>query len=310
MSLIIALMPLCVYSIINDLDIFGLIQPGIDQLFHFSLRDKAINLINDSYDQFTSNILNLFLFNIKQDYGYDLYQNMIDLSIVYLIVISGFHLSFIQNIFKHIFKNHRWLNQIVNNCFVFIYTYLLSFSISSTRVLLSNSIGIIKLKYEISPYTKVSLAGILSLIICPSSIGNYGFSMSYLCTIGVIFIYELKIKNWLINTFCVNSLATFISLPYVLVMNEQISIFAIINSILFSYFICGIFVIVLITFWIKWIYPFQYYLVVVLSYIVNGFGTFNLMIQLPNWNNTIIIFYSSILLSGLLIYSKLYGKLN
>lgn len=309
-SLLVGLIPSILYIWIKDINIFKYLQPGMDHLFHFSLKNYCVNLVDNSYDKLTSSILNLLLFNIKKSYSYDLYKIMVNLSIVYLIVISGFHLSLVQIIFKKIFNRHAIIERIVSNTFILLYTYLLSFSISTVRVILSNLVGIVRIKYRVSPYTKVSMAGIISLIICPSIIANYGFSMSYLCTIGVIYIYQHKIKNYFLNLLAINSLATFISLPFVLAMNEQISIFAIINSIIFSYFICFLFIIVLLIFWIKWIYPIQYYLVLALTYLVNCFNDLNILIQLPNWNSMYIAIYISTLMSSLLIYSKRYDKLN
>ena len=86
------------------------------------------------------------------------------------------------------------------------------------------------------------------MFVCPSVITNIGFNLSYLCALGIIFIFQLKIKNYLLNQLCINAFAFVISLPFILQINKSISVFAIINSFLFNYFIIIIFIIFLLTF--------------------------------------------------------------
>ena len=295
---IIATIPIGIYYLISDYNVFKHITPAIDSLVHFSVRDYLVNYVQTSYDSQTSDVVCLLIFNIKKGAGWEVYQTMIDLSVVYLIVIGGLHLSFVQSVLLKIFKKHQLPVKIFNNIFSFFYTYLLNFSVSTSRVILSNACGTLKCHWKLSPYDKCALAGSISMFICPSIITNLGFNLSYLCTIGIIFIYQLKIKNLLLRQICINTFACLISLPFVIQINKSISLFAIINSFLFSYFIIIIFVIMLLTFWIKWIYPVQKWITSAIVYIVQGFGLINVQINLQPWPNIINAAFYTILLSG------------
>ena len=277
---IISAIPIGIWYLIGEYNLFKQITPTIDNLLHFSVRDYLIKFVNASYDKETSSVINLLIFNIKEDVAKELYQTMIDLSVVYLIVIGGMHLSFVQSMLLKLVKKHQIPVKIFNNIFVFFYTYLLNFSISTSRVLISNACGTLKLKWKLNPYDKTALAGAITMFICPSVVTNLGFNMSYLCTLGIIFINQQGIKNYLLKQVCINAFAFVISLPFVIQINKSISIFAIINSFLFSFFIIIIFIIFLLTFWIKWIYPFQKWISTALIFIVGGFGLLNVKVYL------------------------------
>lgn len=261
-------------------NLFNHLGSYIDNLCHYSLRNNLINYVNQSYDTTTSSVMNLLIFNIKKDAGYDLYKTMCNLSIVYLIVISGFHLSLIERICLKIFKKHQVVTKCFTTLFVVFYTYLLNFSVSACRVLLADIFYFVLLAFQKSKFDKTCLAGITSLLICPQICANYGFCMSYLCSIGIIYIGSLKIGNFIIEQLTINLFALMISLPFVVSMNNEISLFAIINSFIFCYFIMGIFIILLLTFWIKWIAPFQKYLILLIVGVVNAFSSLNIEIYL------------------------------
>ncbi len=232
---------------------------------------------------------------------------MANLSIVYLIVISGFHLSLIQNIFLKIFKNNLKTVRVFSSIFILFYSYLLNFSVNTVRVLFSNIIYLCLSKRMKTIFDQTSIAGILSILIYPHVVSNYGFCMSYLCSIGIIYVGLWKIENYFLNQLAINLFAFIVSLPYVLSINEKVSLFVIINSFIFSYFICFTFIVILLTFWIKWIYPFQKYLILVIVIIINCCNFINIQIslyKLPTWIQSI---YNSLLM---ILSISSYKKIN
>ena len=296
-SAIIGAIPIELSYVIQDYNLFTHIIPAIDNLLHFSVRNYLIGFVNSSYDLENSSVINLLIFNVKQDVAKEIYQMMIDISIVYLIVVGGMHLSFVQNFLLRVVKKHKLPVIIFNNVFCFFYTYLLNFSISTSRVLLSNGCGLLKLKWKLSPYDQCALAGVISMFIYPNVITNIGFNLSYLCSLGIIFVYQLKIKNYFLRALCINAFSFLISLPYVVQMNQSISIFAIINSFLFSYFIIIIFIVLILTFWIKWIYPFQQWISTALIFIVGGFNVLNVKVYLQPMPAVVNAAFFSIILA-------------
>ena len=173
---------------------------------------------------------------------------MVNLSIVYLIVISGFHLSLLRSINRKIFKSHTRIEYILSLCIIFFYTYLLSFSISANRVIITMFLSPIIKRYSKSKYDYISLSGFVSMIIYPKIAVNLGFCMSYFCTYGIVFIISFKIKNYFLRTLSINLVATILSLPFVIQINENISLFAVLNSLMFSSLFCFLFILISLTF--------------------------------------------------------------
>ena len=294
---------------IGDFNCFQHFAEWINKIFGFSLRNKIMEFINNSYDDETKSIINLFIFNYKDEYSYEIYQIMINLSIVYLIVIGGFHLSLLQRIIKKVIIKPKVLGEIIGLIIVFFYTYLLNFSISTSRVLISTICSYLLFWNKYNRYNKTACAGIISILIYPNIITNLGFNLSYLCTFGVIYVFSLNIKNFFLRQILINVICTLISLPFIVSINHQISLFAVINSLLFSYLISILFIVMLFTFWIKWIYPFQKYLCWFIINSIMVFNLINVMIKLQSWEFYIQSIYATLFFGGIIVAkNKLYKQ--
>lgn len=223
--------------------------------------------------------MNLFIFNKKDDYSYDIYKIVGNLSISYLIVISGFHLNMLKRVINKVICKPKFLAEILSLCIILFYTYLLNFSISTSRVLISMLLGYLLPKNK-NRYTKTACAGILSMTIYPQIIKDIGFNLSYICTFFVIYILSYQIKNFFINQILICFVCTMVSLPFIATINNQVSLFAVINSLLFTYFINILFVILILIFLIKWIYPMQKYLCWFTTNVITAFNVLNISINL------------------------------
>ncbi|MDR3163695.1 MAG: ComEC/Rec2 family competence protein [Mycoplasmataceae bacterium] len=185
---------------------------------------------------------------------------MVDLSIVYLIIVSGFHLAIIKRIINIIFKKRYAIANLVSTTIIFVYLYFLNFAVSAFRVFSTLILSIFLRRRCNSPYEILGLSGLISLLLGPSIAFNAGFCLSYLCTAGIIFIGTLNINNIFLEKVLINLIAIVISLPFVLTMNRYISFWVLFNSFIFAYFFCFIFLALLFTFWIVWFLPLQDYI--------------------------------------------------
>ena len=143
-----AFIPFGLIFITKNFNVFKILQPWFDQIFHFSLKQSLIEYINNSYDEKTASFIKLLILNYKDQYAKAVYNQMINLSIVYLIVIGGFHLSILKKVINFCFKKHFKIALIVNLLLIFFYSYLLSFSISACRVLITMICGLLLKKYS------------------------------------------------------------------------------------------------------------------------------------------------------------------
>jgi predicted membrane metal-binding protein len=156
---------------------------------------------------------------------------------------------------------------------------LLNFAVSVTRVLLMTILTIVIKKWVKNRCDILALSGMLTILLGPSCVMNLGFCMSYLCTAAIIYIYSLQIRNPIFEGLLVNLSATIVSLPFVLQMNQAVSLWTVINSYAFSYLFIFVFVYFLITFWIIWIAPVQTFIVMVVSKIIQLSWSMNVVIH-------------------------------
>ena len=295
--------PLGLSFVIKDFNCFNHFPKWIDSVVHFSIRDKLIDYVNNIYDQETTSIMNLFIFNKKDDYSYDIYKIVGNLSISYLIVISGFHLNMLKRVINKVICKPKFLTEILSLCVILFYTYLLNFSISTSRVLISMLLGYLLPKNK-NKYTKTACAGILSMTIYPQIIKDIGFNLSYICTFFVIYILSYQIKNFFINQILICFVCTMVSVPFIASINNQVSLFAVINSLLFTYFINILFVILILIFLIKWIYPMQKYLCWFTTNVITTFNVLNISINLTAWKIYLQSLYISLFINIALTIKK------
>jgi competence protein ComEC len=164
------------------------------------------------------------MFNIKSNEGWTLYNQMIDLSIVYLIVISGFHLSFLKRLIYKIFGKHQKISYSISVGMIFMYLYFLNFATSALRVFTSILISTIFRQSIKSRFDVLGISGLVTLFIEPSSAYSLGFCLSYLCTFVIIIIYEIDFQSLLLEKVLVNLVATLVGVPFVLEINGYISL--------------------------------------------------------------------------------------
>lgn len=103
--LFLSLIPCLIYFFIKDFNFLTYLNSLIQTKTGFNLRKYISSYLDRSYDDLTSNFIKLMVLNIKIDESYYLYKKIANLSVVYLIVISGFHLMFIKKIFNFLLRN-------------------------------------------------------------------------------------------------------------------------------------------------------------------------------------------------------------
>jgi competence protein ComEC len=269
-----------------------------DLFTHLSIKSHIQMYVNGNYDQTTSNFINLILFNIKENTGKIIYHHMIDLSIVYLIVVSGFHISILKRIVNHCCR-HRLIANIINLLTITFYCYLLNFAVSVARVWLMFILTLIFKRKITNRLDILAMAGLVSIILGPTCVFNIGFCMSYLCTLVILLVYKFEVSNILLEKIFINLAATLISLPFVVYMQKQLSLWVILNSFIFGYVFAFIFVYFLLTFWIIWIAIIQHAVVIAMNFVINANWAINTTIPMHDWSALVqsvyfIVFYLGI----------------
>lgn len=202
----------------------------------YDLRMQLINYIGLHYDLTDASFLRLLLLNYHDEYAKFISQNINNLSVGFLFVVSGFHINLLLFVIKWIFKRKLvWIFWILAFIIVLSYGYFLGFTIGILRILLNMLIQVLFGKY-FSSFSTTALSGIiLSFILFKENL-SYGFLMTYYCSLLIIFLVNLKLKKWIL-TFLINFLCIVLTLPLVLMMSHKINVFALFLNYIYIFMI-------------------------------------------------------------------------
>lgn len=229
----------------NDFSLISLInkRPQV-------IRKAIINFFNQQYDEETSSFIKLILLNIKDGKTWIFYKQVVDLGIVWLFCISGFHISLISWIIKWIFKKKQKLGWYLNLTIISFYSYLLNFSYGSLRIIFKNLLSPLFTKFQIKQAEKLGYVGLFISITNPSCFINFGFVLSMLISSVRFSVYSMNLNNKIINSIISNFLAFIIMIPFAFLMNNKISLLTFFNSFIFSYLSIFVFFYFLLFAWL------------------------------------------------------------
>ena len=127
------------------------------------------------------------------------YDNLKEINAIHLFVVSGFHISFFYSLITKLFKKKSVVGKIIGLIVCSFYVFLLDFSLSATRALISLFINKLFSKY-FNKLDAISIAGLILLVIEPLNLFSYSFIMSfvmvYVITFSNAFLYK---KNSAVN---------------------------------------------------------------------------------------------------------------
>lgn len=259
----------------------------IDQAIGYSLKDTIYLHLENIHSSSTASFLKLLLFGVKDKTIYSFYYQLIDLAVVHIIVIGGFHLSALCKIMRMIFKKLPK----TGNCFSFLLIlfvcYLNSFSIGCLRSLLFFIFSFFVKKRD----PKLDLSVLFILLVVPQEILGFSFQMSFIAVLVIFVVSKNKIQNKIMSELFISLCVTLFLIPFVGIMNEQISLWA----ILYSWFLTPIFILIyffsLMFGWFAFSEVVIYESFNLILYICNSLDFINVFIPLPFFKDYNISFY-------------------
>nr|WP_145960548.1 ComEC/Rec2 family competence protein [[Mycoplasma] anseris] len=218
----------------------------------YSLNEKLLN----NHGQYSKTFLSLLLFGNKDEYSKDLFNQMININVAHLFVISGIHLSFLYFLISKILKllkiNKHFL-RIINFLLLFLYLIFLNFQISALRAfwfLLIFKMNKWYFKGKFNKFDILSFVCLFFLLIDPLWLFNisflFSFSISFFVLINVDIFSNIKYE-WKRNILIIFA-TFFIGLLHSLFLSKQISVLGCFYQILltpiviFSYLISPFFI--------------------------------------------------------------------
>lgn len=266
----------------NNFEVFTKL---INSVFEIDLRKNIINYVNSIHNSNVASFINLMMFNYKDDYGQEFYNKLIQLSIVHLIVVSGFHV----NIICHFTNKIPKIGKYVTLFLTIIFCYFNNFSISMTRCLFFNIYNM----FKITKKNKYSLTLLTFVFLCPNAIYNVGFCMSFICIRGLSFTFLLfKGQNKVFEGILSSILATIYLLPFLSMINNYLSLWSIFLSFLLSPIFIILYLLNLVILWIPNTDIIFNQFLFILNWFIDSLILVNINIYI-GWmkNNIFLVFY-------------------
>ena len=202
----------------NNYFVFGKIQ----QFF--------LDLATQNPSKYNSYIKTL-LFAYKDDLA--IYEQTQNLGISHLLAVSGMHISLLVYFLKILLEKLFYFEKpvdIIIALFVVFYLIVCNFEITVFRAVFTVLLSIV-FKWLKMPFTKLdilSMIGILMLLFEPRYLFLLSFELSFLVSfVIIIFVKNIKISNKIFSTYLVSFIAFLVTLPFILNVNYEINLFAI-----------------------------------------------------------------------------------
>lgn len=210
-----------------------------------SLSSKIKSFLVSKLENESYKMTNMLIFNDKYA-DIDSYNNLLEINAVHLFVVSGFHISFFNTLISKCFKRKSKVGIIISLLVCSFYVFLLDFSISATRALISLFINKL-FKKHLNSLDALSIAGIILLFVEPLNIFSYSFIMSFLMTfIIIISSFFLKKKNKIIQTLYISLICFLAIIPIQLLINYKVNFLSLFTNMILSYVVIIIFVLCLL----------------------------------------------------------------
>ena len=296
----------------------------------YKVKNKIIKNINNKFPEETRGVFLGILLGDKNSIEEDVRQNFADSSLSHILAVSGTHISYVVICISVLFKKlklNKNIRKVLTSLVLFMYLYLVDFSVSATRAVIMSTIVIMQMLFyrKQDTITTIAFSSIIILINNPYSILNIGFLLSYGGTIGIIlFVNRISIeskedffqrfKSYLKDICIVTISAQTIIMPIIIYYFNTISFTFIISNIIASLIIGPIImiglVIIAISFFkipiISLIIRFYNILIVILvktADIISKIPISKIYLKTPT-TLEIIFYYSVVFLIALLIYIK------
>lgn len=230
-----------VYYQIEYYEEFKIIKENI------KVENSIIKNLTSKLDKYGNKITNMLVFNDK-NIDRNAYENIKNLNVSHLFVVSGFHISFLFKFLNLIFRKLFYkYSTYFSFIILFFYLFLLNFSISALRAFLCLLFLNLDQKKHFTTLDYLGIAGLISLLIEPLNVYNYSFIMSYLATFVILLSQNiLNGKNKIVKLFVLSFICFLTMIPIILSMNYKINFFSFFINLLLSNLIVIIFIMCLI----------------------------------------------------------------
>ncbi len=267
------------------------------------LRAQAFTFITNGPESYRS-IAPLVLLGIKTPETKEAYNIAVELSIVHLFVISGFHISLFYIGINKALKLLRldkyfegWLPLMV----IFIYLFFMNFPLSASRAFFLHVLVFINKKFLKSKVHNIILLSLTMsgmMIYKPYSVTSLSFIFTFLATAVIMIINDLKFKNDF-RKFLVISIGVYLAtLPISIYINGYFAPEGFLMGIVFTPILVVLYSVTLLFFPIKGMMDHVYW---AFLWFLGIMKDINVLIEIPKPNLFTIQFFYILSLASFII---------
>lgn len=178
---------------------FELVKKGTQDNLMLKARESIINLFNSSMSPIQSSLMLGIVFGIKQEMPSDFYDKLQKTGLLHVVAASGMNIAmvggFLVGLFSLIFR--RQLALVLSIVGILFYAFMAGLEPSIVR---ASIMGILVISAQLfgrqnSSFLGLFAAGFMMLFLNPSLIFDVGFQLSFMATLGLIYLRPLFVLN-------------------------------------------------------------------------------------------------------------------
>ncbi len=295
---------LIIYFFLNDKYDLKSLLSFLKTNYNFDkFKNISMDYIGNLYSSDNLELINIIIFNTK-NYDSDIMNNIINLNILHLFVLSGLHLNFISFLFDKIFKNKIKFLSKIKFPFILLLCYYVDFGVGCIRALLTI---IIKEFIKHDKYQNLKQTTIVALIFSVFFINDH-FSIVYQLSFNSCFVIAIINDFFKLNKITKTLLINFVLIIFnffiIISINNSINLLSIFSTWIFSNYILLIFVFLFITMWLPFMVIINNFVLELIVNILKITNFFDQNIIIKDINKNFIILYYEIWLFWLIFFLK------
>lgn len=212
----------------------------------YQIKSNDIKIINKASkekkpDSKIDRYFNYMFLMDKEGISKEIIEALKDLTIIHIIVVSGFHFNMLKKLLQIIlsFISNHYVQNLLIYSLLFGYLYILDFTIPALRMYLYLLLCLFNKQSKIVNHC---ISCLILLIINPLNILSTSYLLSvYVNAVILLMPFVIK-KKYLLNQIFLY----FYMLPLNLMMNFQLTVFGVIYNIVFSFIINVIYVLLIL----------------------------------------------------------------
>jgi competence protein ComEC len=188
-------------------------QPNIIKKIAINLKNDVVNKIDNYFLYPNSAILKSLVIGDKTSLDQKIKSSFSDSGVIHILVVSGLHVGFASVIILFILRLFCIpLNKasLISIPFIFFYAVSTGANAPAMRSAIMLACIFVSLSLDREPliYNSIALSALIILIFKPQDLFLASFQMSYLATLGIVFLYSKifglfkNVKNSILNFFC------------------------------------------------------------------------------------------------------------